>query len=128
MFRPVRQRLVRTHPVTGRKSLFLSAHAGGIVGWPVPEARAFLRDLVEHATQPRFVYSHKWRQWDLVISEPVYALVRKLVEVGEAVRLDDRRAAPGTVVYPVLGPRGEVPRERRRAAHAPAPAAPRNSL
>ena len=67
MFRPVRQRLVRTHPVTGRKSLFLSAHAGSILGWPVPEARAFLRDLVEHATQPRFVYSHKWRQWDLVI-------------------------------------------------------------
>ena len=67
MFRPVRQRLVRTHPVTGRKSLFLSAHAGGIVGWPVPEARAFLRDMVEHATQPRFVYSHQWRQWDLVM-------------------------------------------------------------
>jgi alpha-ketoglutarate-dependent 2,4-dichlorophenoxyacetate dioxygenase len=67
MFRPVRQRLVRTHPVTGRRSLFLSAHAGGIVGWPVPEARAFLRDLAEHATQPEFVYSHKWRQWDLVM-------------------------------------------------------------
>ena len=67
MFRPVRQRLVRTHPVTGRKSLFLSAHAGTIVGWPVPEARAFLRDLMEHATQPQFVYSHKWRQYDLVM-------------------------------------------------------------
>ncbi|HUD59797.1 MAG TPA: TauD/TfdA family dioxygenase [Acetobacteraceae bacterium] len=67
MFRPVRQRLVRTHPVTGRKSLFLSAHGGSIVGWPVPEARAFLRDLVEHATQRQFVYSHKWQQWDLVI-------------------------------------------------------------
>jgi len=67
MFKPVRQRLVRTHPVTGRKSLFLSAHAGAIVGWPVPEARAFLRDLVEHATQRQFVYSHKWRQWDLVV-------------------------------------------------------------
>jgi alpha-ketoglutarate-dependent 2,4-dichlorophenoxyacetate dioxygenase len=67
MFKPVRQRLVRTHPVTGRKSLFLSAHGGTIVGWPVPEARAFLRDLAEHATQKRYVYSHKWRQWDLVI-------------------------------------------------------------
>ena len=67
MFRPVRQRLVRTHPVSGRRSLFLSAHTGAIVGWPVPEARAFLRDLAEHATQPRFVYSHKWRQWDLVM-------------------------------------------------------------
>ena len=67
MFRPVRQRLVRTHPVTGRKSLFLSSHAGAIVGWPVPEARAFLRDLTEHATQPQFVYAHDWRQWDLVM-------------------------------------------------------------
>jgi alpha-ketoglutarate-dependent 2,4-dichlorophenoxyacetate dioxygenase len=66
-FRPVRQRLVRTHPVTGRKSLFLSAHAGTIVGWTVPEARMFLRDLTEFATKDRFVYSHEWRVNDLVI-------------------------------------------------------------
>ncbi|HET8995179.1 MAG TPA: TauD/TfdA family dioxygenase [Acetobacteraceae bacterium] len=65
--RPVRHRLVRTHPVTGRKSLYLSAHIGSIVGWPVPEARAFIRDLTEHATQPRFVHAHRWRQWDLVM-------------------------------------------------------------
>ena len=64
---PVRQRLVRTHPVTGRKSLYLSSHAGTIVGWPVPEARAFLRDLVEAATQREFVYAHKWRIGDLVM-------------------------------------------------------------
>ena len=67
MFKPVRQRLVRTHPKTGRKSLYLSSHAGSIMGWPVPEARAFLRDLNEHATQPRFVYVHQWRQFDLVM-------------------------------------------------------------
>jgi len=67
MFEPVRHRLVRTHPVSGRKSLFLSAHAGTIVGWPVPEARAFLRDLNEHATQRRFVYSHAWKPNDFVI-------------------------------------------------------------
>jgi alpha-ketoglutarate-dependent 2,4-dichlorophenoxyacetate dioxygenase len=66
-FAPVRQRLVRTHPVTGRKSLYLSSHAGSIVGWPVPEARAFLRDLVEHATQRQFVYAHRWRVGDLVM-------------------------------------------------------------
>ena len=66
-FRPVRQRLVRTHPVTGRKSLYLSSHAGTIAGWPMPEARALLRDLNEHATQPRFVHIHKWRQYDLVM-------------------------------------------------------------
>jgi alpha-ketoglutarate-dependent 2,4-dichlorophenoxyacetate dioxygenase len=66
-FAPVRQRLVRTHPSTGRKSLYLSSHAGGIEGWPVPEARAFLRDLVEHATQRHFVYSHRWQVGDVVM-------------------------------------------------------------
>ena len=67
MFRPVRQSLVRTHPVTGRKSLYLASHAGTIVGWPMPEARAFLRDLNEEATRPENVYVHKWRQHDLVM-------------------------------------------------------------
>jgi alpha-ketoglutarate-dependent 2,4-dichlorophenoxyacetate dioxygenase len=66
-FRPVRQRLVRTLPRTGRKSIYLSSHAGGIVGWALPEARLLLRDLTEHATQPRFVYSHAWRLNDLVM-------------------------------------------------------------
>jgi alpha-ketoglutarate-dependent 2,4-dichlorophenoxyacetate dioxygenase len=66
-FRPVRQPLVRTHPTTGRKSLFLAAHAGAIVGWTIPEARLFLRDLTEHATRSEFVYSHLWRRYDLVM-------------------------------------------------------------
>jgi len=66
-FRPVRQCMVRVHPVTGRKSLYLSSHAGGIVGWPTPEARAFLRDLVEHATQREFFHTHIWRVGDLVM-------------------------------------------------------------
>ena len=67
MMKPVRQRLVRTHPVTGRKSLYLSSHAGTIVGWLVPESRDLLRDLTEHATQRENVYIHRWRQYDLVI-------------------------------------------------------------
>jgi alpha-ketoglutarate-dependent 2,4-dichlorophenoxyacetate dioxygenase len=67
MFRPVRQRLVRTHPVTGRKSLYLSSHAGAIEGMPTPEARILLRDLTEHATQPSFVYVHRWQPWDFVM-------------------------------------------------------------
>ena len=66
-FAPVRQRLVRTHATLGFKSLYLSSHAGAIVGWPVPEARAFLRDLVEHGTQRQFVYAHRWRVGDLVM-------------------------------------------------------------
>ena len=64
---PVRQRLVRRHPTTGRLSLYLSSHAGAIESWPVPEARAFLRELTEHATQRQFVYAHVWKQWDLVM-------------------------------------------------------------
>src|SRR4051794_27320888 len=64
---PSRQRLVRRHPGSGRKCLYLSAHASHIVGWPMPEGRLLLRDLEEHATQRQFVYSHKWRVGDLVI-------------------------------------------------------------
>ncbi len=66
-FKPVQQRLVRHHATMDRKSLYLAAHVGGIIGWPRPEAMAFIRDLMEHATQPEFVYSHKWQQGDLVI-------------------------------------------------------------
>jgi alpha-ketoglutarate-dependent 2,4-dichlorophenoxyacetate dioxygenase len=66
-FAPVRQRLVRTHPSTKRKSLYLSSHAGDIVGWLRPEALLLLRDLVEHATQRQFVYAHRWRVNDLVM-------------------------------------------------------------
>ncbi len=65
--KPVKHRLVVTHPVTGRKSLYLSSHIGEIDGWLIPEARAFLRDLTEHATQRQFVYSHKWEVNDLVM-------------------------------------------------------------
>jgi alpha-ketoglutarate-dependent 2,4-dichlorophenoxyacetate dioxygenase len=65
--RPVRQVLTRTHPVSGRKSIYLASHIGEIIGWPVPEARAFIRDLTEHATQRRFVYAHQWRPFDLVM-------------------------------------------------------------
>lgn len=67
MLKPVPQRLVRRHPRTNRLSLYLSAHIGTIRDWPVPEARMFILDLMEHATQPRFVYAHSWRQWDLVM-------------------------------------------------------------
>lgn len=67
MFKPVLQRLVRTHPAHGRKSLYLSSHAGAIQGMSVPEGRLLLRDLTEHATQPEFVYVHKWKLHDLVM-------------------------------------------------------------
>jgi alpha-ketoglutarate-dependent 2,4-dichlorophenoxyacetate dioxygenase len=59
--------LVRINPRTGRRSLYLASHASRIVEWPVPEGRLLLRDLIEHATQPQFVYRHVWRPADLVI-------------------------------------------------------------
>ena len=58
--------LVRTL-LNGRKSLYLASHAAAIVDWPLAEARLLLRDLTEHATQPRYVYRHSWRVGDLVI-------------------------------------------------------------
>jgi alpha-ketoglutarate-dependent 2,4-dichlorophenoxyacetate dioxygenase len=64
---PSRQRLVRRQQSTGRKSLYLSAHASHITDWPVADGRLLLLDLNTHATQGRFVYSHTWRIGDLVI-------------------------------------------------------------
>ena len=64
---PVPQRVVRTHPGSGRKTLYLASHASRIIGMPVADGRLLLMDLMEHATQPRFVHSHTWRKGDLVI-------------------------------------------------------------
>ena len=59
--------LVRILPRTGRQSLYLASHAAHIIDMPVPEGRLILRDLIEHATQPQFIYRHAWRQHDFVI-------------------------------------------------------------
>ena len=59
--------LVRSIPGVQRRSLYLASHAQHIVGWPVPEGRLLLRDLTEHATQPRYVYSHRWTVGDFLI-------------------------------------------------------------
>jgi len=64
---PVQHPLVRTNPLNGRKSLYLGSHASHIIGWPVPEGRLLLLDLLEHATQRKYVYSHVWKVGDLVI-------------------------------------------------------------
>jgi alpha-ketoglutarate-dependent taurine dioxygenase len=64
---PVDHPLVRTHPETGRKALYLGNHATGIVGLPEAEGAALLNDLLRHATQPRFTYIHRWRAGDLVM-------------------------------------------------------------
>jgi alpha-ketoglutarate-dependent 2,4-dichlorophenoxyacetate dioxygenase len=64
---PSPQRLVRLHPGSKRKTLYLSAHGSHVVGWPVADGRLLLWDLTVHATQREYVYSHTWRIGDLVI-------------------------------------------------------------
>jgi alpha-ketoglutarate-dependent 2,4-dichlorophenoxyacetate dioxygenase len=59
--------VVRTIPASGRRALYLASHASRIIDWPVPEGRLLLRELIEHATQPEFVYRHAWRAGDLLI-------------------------------------------------------------
>jgi alpha-ketoglutarate-dependent 2,4-dichlorophenoxyacetate dioxygenase len=64
---PVRWPLVRVHAGSGRKTLYIGAHARRVIGMELPAGRILLRDLVEHATQPGFVYRHAWRPGDLVL-------------------------------------------------------------
>ena len=64
---PARHMLVHVHPGSGRKALYLASHVSHIVGWPVEQGRALLKELIEFATQPQFVYRHTWRRGDLVV-------------------------------------------------------------
>jgi alpha-ketoglutarate-dependent 2,4-dichlorophenoxyacetate dioxygenase len=64
---PVPQALVRHHSASGRTGLYLASHASHIIGWPVEEGRALIEELIAFATQPRFVYQHRWTVGDLVI-------------------------------------------------------------
>jgi alpha-ketoglutarate-dependent 2,4-dichlorophenoxyacetate dioxygenase len=62
-----RHRLVRRHPGSGRKALYIAAHASHILGMPIDEGQALLAELMEFATRPQFVYRHAWQVGDLVI-------------------------------------------------------------
>jgi alpha-ketoglutarate-dependent 2,4-dichlorophenoxyacetate dioxygenase len=95
---PCTHELVRTHPISGRKSLYLSSHAQFVVGQPEPEGRELLRELTEFATQPQFVYSHEWSVRDLVMWDNRALMHRgrphipetDVREMHRATTLDDR--------------------------------------
>jgi taurine dioxygenase len=91
--------LVRTHPDTCRKSLYIGNHSTGIVGWPEEEGRALLAELLAHATQPRFVYRHRWRLGDLVIWDNRVLLHRAVLnyDLGRDRRVMHRSVVKGTV-------------------------------
>jgi len=67
VYPPVHHRLLRANPVNGRRALFLGAHASHIVGLPIEEGRALLKEILDHVTEPQFRYRHDWSEGDLVI-------------------------------------------------------------
>jgi alpha-ketoglutarate-dependent 2,4-dichlorophenoxyacetate dioxygenase len=73
---PARHRLVHRHAGSGRKVLYLASHASHVVGMPVEQGRALLRGLIELATQPQFVYRHKWRVGDLLLWDNLQTMHR----------------------------------------------------
>ncbi len=79
---PVQHPLVRRHRRTGQASLYLASHASHVVGRPVPEGRALLRELIEFATQPRFVYAHAWEPDDLVMWDDSWTMHRATPYTG----------------------------------------------
>src|SRR3989442_1156421 len=64
---PVRQALVRTNAVNGRKAIYVGSHAWYVEGMPDQESRRLLHELLAQATRPESVYTHRWRPWDLVM-------------------------------------------------------------
>ena len=92
---PVRHPLVRTHPPTGLKSLFVSGHIERIEGMPVEEGRALVAELIEWCTRPEYVYRHRWRQYDLVMWDNRCALHRATVIPSTEPRLMHRATIAG---------------------------------
>ena len=64
---PVEHRLVRTNPQNGLKNYYAGSHARSIVGWPGIESRRLLDDLLERATAPETIYTHRWRAGDTLV-------------------------------------------------------------
>jgi alpha-ketoglutarate-dependent taurine dioxygenase len=92
---PVTHPLVRTHPDTGVKTLYLGLHTSHVVGMGEPEGRALLDRLLAHTTQPQFVYAHQWRNGDLVLWDNRCLLHRAMRNYAMA---RERRILQRTVV------------------------------
>ena len=105
VYPPVRHPVVRVNPVNGRPSLFLGAHASHIEGLPVEDGRALLRELLEHVTQPQFVYRHQWAQGDLVIWDNRCVLHRGTpYDTRRHARLLQRTTVSGDPAEPAILP------------------------
>ena len=98
---PVTHPLVRTHPDTGVKTLYLGLHTSHVLGMPLAEGRALLDRLLAHTTQPRFVYAHSWRPGDLVMWDNRCLLHRasRNYEMATHRRILQRTVVKGTVPF-----------------------------
>jgi alpha-ketoglutarate-dependent 2,4-dichlorophenoxyacetate dioxygenase len=96
-FEPVPQVLVRRLQDSGRMSLYLASHAGAIRGMARDEAERLLRELIEHATQRQFVYTHRWRVNDLVMWDNRCTMHRGTDFDDQRYRRDMRRATVSDV-------------------------------
>ena len=84
---PVVHPLVRTHPRTGRKALYLASHASHVIGLPIAEGRALIEQLTAHATEPRFVYAHRWEPGDFVMWDDRWTMHRATPYSGHEPRV-----------------------------------------
>ncbi len=103
---PVQQVLTRVHPGSGRKTLYLAAHASHIIGWPVEKGRRLIEELIAHATQPEFTYRHEWRTGDLIIWDNRCTMHRARPYEDLAHRRDMRRSTVSDEVNTVEAARG----------------------
>jgi alpha-ketoglutarate-dependent 2,4-dichlorophenoxyacetate dioxygenase len=85
------QPLVRTIPGSGRRSLYIASHIKRIIGWPVPEGRLLVKDLIERATTPESIFTHSWRVGDLVIWDNRATMHRGLAYDDAKYRREMRR-------------------------------------
>lgn len=98
---PVRHPVVRSHPVTGRKALYLGIHTSHIDGRPKEEGHAFLNRLLRRATKADFIYTHKWQKGDLVLWDNRCLLHRAVAnfDMESERRVLHRTVVKGTVPY-----------------------------
>ena len=94
---PVPQMMVRTIPESGRKSLYVASHIGRVLGLSPEEGDALVDELIAHATRRQFVYTHRWRQFDLVMWDDRCTLHRGLAYDDARWRRDIQRATVSDV-------------------------------
>ena len=105
---PVQQVLVRTHPGSGRKTLYLAAHASHVLGWPLEKGQALMDELIAHATQPQFTYAHHWQVGDVVMWDNRCTMHRARPYEDLKYRRDMRRSTVSDEINTVEARRGPL--------------------